>query len=1650
MLDNASRNPSGTDPGTRAQSTEDDDSITGVIDATSGDGSNGDGDDRGLVNVGFESNDDPDSSGRDSFSVDSGDMFGNAGDDELPVGDADGHELGFRATSEDFGELDVDLSPWAPLLGMLDSIEPEESAGDRPFTPIEGLERVHALELRAESMLQYCERGAMRTGELDRTEVGISDDNRDVVAGRDQVEIDGMLEEHTGHGLVHVADDVEMNVGGSLRMHAHLEDNTIMAGVMTDEWSGGTFITAAMSDDMAAGLGLRCTAPLDVWVHGLVGMEERPGTCASDGILNELAGTLYEREYGPSAHVAAVARFQGTAATTMKTGFRPLMKVALGVRNLIPGAGGGGGSADASPPAAPPAGGEAGATALTAAESGGALGRGAAGGDDTDEIVSIARTMESASDADDVENLQHPASTADNLDDLARVEVEEAGYQQVADIYEQPIPASAAPEPDAGPVPGAGSAANDRAPPLYQTEPGAEGYDFGQAYGSLHDRNQFYRADSNWRGNIYMREYLSELDAQAAELLTNLGGSTDGIAGDSYGHRTANIYATMQTMLDEAAQAGRLDDVVEIRTAMDRLEALVNTTIIDVAAQSAEFSGAAIGSQRVPIDAGIDTDKLKSWLDEQLLRVQDMFAEAEQLADPVAREKAVQDASWEAAYWVQLIKALDEGINPLADSSEQIALIRVEKVDPYLAQFAGDIADAEQYGYIFIPPRTADQEQLDLFIRLQEQLAETLSDPEFFSSVDEMGGDTVTAAGHPPMDPGSDLPGPDSTHSPGGGVDEPDVGPVLGGDEPTPPPPDDMVADPPPGADSAAPGGATARREPDALYSTQPGTEGYEFTDAYGSLHKRNQYYREEFLFRGNFYMREYLKEIDASVWDLFNDLNGPTGAIAGDNFGYETSSIYRTLQTMATEADEAGDAGRAAEIRAAIAEIEGIVAGKLSAVAIRVDEFSGVPIDRAVNTGRLRAWLEDQMSHAQEMQMAAETDEARQRATWEWGYYLTLVQTLDAGGDPLAVSNEQIAALSIYNAGDAASSSVADEVALYISLQDGLLATLADPEFHQSIPAVGAPAFTPGANRPIEAGLDFLGSDSLRPFAEREVPPPLPAADFADSAAYVDEVRDRSFSRSALAASEETLQRQVAGLAEGDASVRSRAPEPGSGVPEPSLGSRRAPPDNAQAPTIDEQSGRWVVDPTAQPNASPVPADGASPPVHGKGTASQTSGVSWESGLQASGDSEVGSKVGPGPGDAGDADTSNLFRAASEPEDVDPEGVDEVQHTPAANDDGSSGLRTARSIGAGGEDGNPTGTVSGPDDFTTIPGRGDETEPGPWGTASRITSGTPDPVSTGTPRSLPGTDATPAGASASDAGEGAEGTRSDLYNEPVSFEGRSLEGAPLSDDPKELAQSLDGAEIPIEDLPPFEPDPAEPARKSIRKNADAMSDPGLSYRDEDDAIIERRTEYARNTRNRSNRDADTVWRRARNRKEAVDAANARWSESAAAQRTSSISFSDDPRQLLYPIEHEATVYSRSRGRFVDLYRGADPPNTIDRSHAAHYIPRPRGWEPTHETGFGRLSQGWNEFPFSHRERILNTLSKGESLNPEQIGALESGLESYRVAGGRISSSQHRAMVDMISDLGDQHRHARWSMEGARGKRLLQLIEMLDYAAVAV
>ena len=935
--------------------------------------------------------------------------------------DAGERELGFRATSEELGELDVDLSPWAPLLGMLDSTEPEASPGDRPFTPGEGAKEAHALELRAESMLQYSERGAERTGELDRIEVGVSDDNRDIVAGRDQVEIDGMLEEHTGHGLVHVADDVELNVGGPLRMHAHLEDNIIMAGVMTDEWSGGTFITAAMSDDMAAGLGLRCTAPLDVWVHGLVGMEERPGTCAADGILFEIAGTLYEREYGPSAHVALVARYQGTVVTTMKTGFRPLMKTAIGVRNLIPGGGGGGGDASASPPAAPPApggggGGEAagagvgagaGAVTLTAVESGGALGRGVAGGGDTDEIISVARTAESASQTTEIENLQHPASTAENVDNLARVEVDGTGYQQVAEIYEQPVPASAVSEPDGG--------------------------------GSVHSRLDAFDGSQTGEGALVEPHRLDgnpDLDAW-------VDGGSDG------------------------------DDVVQ--------HAVVG------------------GEHRVDLD----------------------------ISDPGGASASATDAQ------------------------------------------------------------------------------------------------TPLSSRRPPEDT------------------TPTSNPAL---------PDSVFATP----------------RPAALDLTEPGTEGFDFGKTYDALRNRQQHYRDFTNWRGNLALEEAIGAIDKRATELFEGFGGSVDDFLVDPSA-RTMAIRNELDNMAAQAEAAGDADRLADIHRAIDELDELLHDTATTMAARADEFSGaaigsqrVPIDPYTNTEKLRGWLQEQMLKAQskyaEAAKIADSDaaaRAQQLATLEEQFYYQMIISLDRGVSPLYVSNDLIL---LYRADvDAYYKPLADKAAalategwdlviprpmkeddldLLIELQELLVATLRDPEYIRSVEEMGAGIFTQPVRVGIEAGLDFLEPDSLRLATDGEPPPPLPAPSRFDTAGDLDNARNRYFSRSALEASGETLERRVLDFSEQDVAGPSRSSSSGvdsggSGTPGVSPGNHRASPDNARAPVIDERSAMWIVEPPAEPGATPATPDGASPPAHGDGTSSQASPVSWDSGLRESDDSEVGAAGG-------------------------------------------------------------------------------------------------------------------------------------------------------------------------------------------------------------------------------------------------------------------------------------------------------------------------------------------------------------------------------------------------------------------------------------
>ena len=244
---------------------------------------------------------------------------------------------------------------------------------------------IFALETRAEELSYVSGDRRARRGESDRPEVG-SGLAQDIVSGTEHTRVGGHLSEHTGGNLSAQVSRMETTVQGKLTLRLN-SDTTLLGGAMTDVQTGAVFIGAGMSDDLIIGGGVRVTAPADLWLCGLIGMEEKLGSAYADGALVELYRLAFEREYGTGLHVAGAAVFSGTVHTTMATGFRQLFKVATGVRDLTPGGSAEGGDASApaaapAPPAAPAPGGEAG--------SGGALlAQGAVSMDDVDDLAAL-------------------------------------------------------------------------------------------------------------------------------------------------------------------------------------------------------------------------------------------------------------------------------------------------------------------------------------------------------------------------------------------------------------------------------------------------------------------------------------------------------------------------------------------------------------------------------------------------------------------------------------------------------------------------------------------------------------------------------------------------------------------------------------------------------------------------------------------------------------------------------------------------------------------------------------------------------------------------------------------------------------------------------------------------------------------------------------------------------------------------------------------------------------------------------------------------------------------------------------------------------------------------------------------------------------
>ena len=330
-----------------------------------------------------------------------------------PPGGSNPNGMGPAPPGSPNGTAPAGANPFGPppdeLSWAEDGAPPHDPLGDG-----------YAIESRAEILAVSTVGNRVRRGEVEHLDSGDMESFVDSLGGHERTTVTGLLREKVDRTARIVAGSVETTVHGRMSLSIpgwsgeffSGEDSIMLGGTMTDMWHGPTLIMAAMSDDLVVGGGVRLTTPVDVWLAGLMGMEDRPGTAQADGVLVEACGTLFEREYATGNHVAGIVRFSGKVYQTQRVGFRPLMKTALGVRNLIPGAGG---PASESTPPSPPSGGGGGEAGLLAVGVAGGAGSVGGGGGFAD----LSRLADTAPAIDDVASLRHSEDTAGTLEELS-------------------------------------------------------------------------------------------------------------------------------------------------------------------------------------------------------------------------------------------------------------------------------------------------------------------------------------------------------------------------------------------------------------------------------------------------------------------------------------------------------------------------------------------------------------------------------------------------------------------------------------------------------------------------------------------------------------------------------------------------------------------------------------------------------------------------------------------------------------------------------------------------------------------------------------------------------------------------------------------------------------------------------------------------------------------------------------------------------------------------------------------------------------------------------------------------------------------------------------------------------------------------------
>ena len=285
-------------------------------------------------------------------------------------------------------------------------------------------------------------------------------------------------------------------------------------------------------------------------------------------------------------------------------------------------------------------------------------------------------------------------------DDYAHLP-EESIYE-VVDGGLAPDPGTLPWRPDAGVAP-----ALPPRPSHSGAEAGPQG--FVGAYAELHRRYTQRRLSLDWRAIIACREARETLDADVLELFVRFGGNAEDLDEAVSGTRVEAMHEVLLRMAQASPDGDGALVLEDLAGALLRLDVAADDLLARLDADSKLWSFGLPGSQRVPIDAQINTVSLDAWFADREAAALEKLALAQlAVAGGDSGVDALADlnrASWELDYYTQLRSTLSYGFSPLAESGEQIAFLRLSE--------------------------GADSAHLHTFLDLQDALISVLSDPAY-------------------------------------------------------------------------------------------------------------------------------------------------------------------------------------------------------------------------------------------------------------------------------------------------------------------------------------------------------------------------------------------------------------------------------------------------------------------------------------------------------------------------------------------------------------------------------------------------------------------------------------------------------------------------------------------------------------------------------------------------------------------------------------------------------------------------------------------------------------------------------------------------------------------------------------------------------